>query len=421
MRYHSLKDGAYTLCPACYAAGRFPSSMYAGGFVRMDDEAFKHASGAGAAAWSDQETLLLLEGVEMHDEDWARVAEHVGTRSKEQCILHFLQLPIEDEYLAGEGAALGPLQYAASVGRGAGANANAGSDGQPAQGPGALALPFSQTDNPVMSVVAFLAGAVSPGVAAAAAQRALGELTEDLKRKAEQAKAGKADKAAEAGQNAEMKSGEEVEGTSKEVRQPAEDGSAMQVDAPDGPDAPDATGPPEPPAEASTAPASAPITTNGHTATSSNPAPAVPAADVSRIASLALGSAAAKASVLATHEERRIESLVTRLVSAQMRKLELKMTLFERFEEMLEAEKRQIEVQKQQFYKERLTLQGQLQIVQGAIKRAQEQPGGATGAELKSTVDGVERALNTASAAGVRETGVEAAEAPTDGQVQTLA
>lgn len=417
MRYHSLKDGSYTLCTACYTAGRFPSTMYAGGFVRMDDEAFKHASGDD---WSDQETLLLLEGVEMFDEDWAKVAEHVGSRSKEQCILHFLQLPIEDPYLASEGAALGPLQYAASIGRSV--------DGQP----GANALPFSQTDNPVMSVVAFLASAVSPGVAAAAAQRALGELTEDLKKRAEQAAANKdkADKEAVAegdkdkeggiAQDAEMKvDGEGASGDKPETAEETgkEDGDAMQVDTAEAPAGDVAEAPAAATSEAPAPAVEATPAVNGHTDSAS---PAIPRADVSRIASLALGSAAAKASVLATHEERRIESLVTRLVSAQMRKLELKMTLFERFEEMLEAEKRQIEVQKQQFYKEKLTLQGQLQIVQNAIKRAQEQPGAANG-ELKSTVEGVDRALNTASAAGVRETGVETAEVPTDGQVQTLA
>lgn len=49
--------------------------------------------------WSDQETLLLLEGLELHRDRWADIAEHVGTKSQVQCILHFLQLPIEDEFL----------------------------------------------------------------------------------------------------------------------------------------------------------------------------------------------------------------------------------------------------------------------------------------------------------------------------------
>ena len=38
-------------------------------------------------------------------------------------------------------------------------------------------LPFEQADNPVMSIVAFLAGVVGPGVAAEAAKTAMKELT----------------------------------------------------------------------------------------------------------------------------------------------------------------------------------------------------------------------------------------------------
>ena len=43
--------------------------------------------------------MLLLEGLELHKDRWADIAEHVGTKSQVQCILHFLQLPIEDEFL----------------------------------------------------------------------------------------------------------------------------------------------------------------------------------------------------------------------------------------------------------------------------------------------------------------------------------
>jgi hypothetical protein len=32
--------------------------------------------------WSDQETLLLLEGLELYGDNWAEIAEHVGTRSQ---------------------------------------------------------------------------------------------------------------------------------------------------------------------------------------------------------------------------------------------------------------------------------------------------------------------------------------------------
>lgn len=106
--------------------------------------------------WSDQELLLLLEGLEMHKDDWNKVCEHVGTRTQDECILKFLQLPIEDPYLDPNSshyssASLGPLAF------------------QP--------IPFSNSGNPIMSTVAFLASIVDPRVASAAAKAAIAEFT----------------------------------------------------------------------------------------------------------------------------------------------------------------------------------------------------------------------------------------------------
>ncbi|KAG6815995.1 hypothetical protein H0H87_009601 [Tephrocybe sp. NHM501043] len=151
LRYHSLKDKKYTLCAPCYLDGRFPSSMFSGDFVKLSLSAANPPFG-GPQPWSDEETLRLLEGIEMYDDDWSRIEEHVGSRSAQQCIKHFLELPIEDPYLNAEGD-MGPLRF----GR----------------------IPFEQADNPVMSVVAFLAGVVGPSVAAEAAKTALGDLTKD--------------------------------------------------------------------------------------------------------------------------------------------------------------------------------------------------------------------------------------------------
>lgn len=91
----------------------------------------------------------------MYKDDWNKVSEHVGSRTQDECILHFLRLPIEDPYLENSDASLGPLAY------------------QP--------VPFSQSGNPVMSTVAFLASVVDPRVASAAAKAALGmNLLKDL-------------------------------------------------------------------------------------------------------------------------------------------------------------------------------------------------------------------------------------------------
>nr|NVI75837.1 moira [Cucujiformia] len=129
-----------------------------GGFgLRLDQYARKPAAlrNRGAAQvsrdWTEQETLLLLEGLEMYKDDWNKVCEHVGSRTQDECILHFLRLPIEDPYLEDPeaGGILGPLAY------------------QP--------IPFSKAGNPIMSTVAFLASVVDPRVAAAAAKSAMAE------------------------------------------------------------------------------------------------------------------------------------------------------------------------------------------------------------------------------------------------------
>lgn len=107
--------------------------------------------------------------MELYRDDWNKVAEHVLSRSQDECVLHFLKLPIQDPYL-DENSELGidhmlqshplmlysagPLQY------------------QP--------VPFSQSGNPIMSTVAFLASVVDPRVAAAAAKAALRKSSCDL-------------------------------------------------------------------------------------------------------------------------------------------------------------------------------------------------------------------------------------------------
>merc|ERR1719433_1681609 len=113
--------------------------------------ALKRSTAAFASRdWTEQETLLLLEGLEMFKDDWNKVCEHVGSRTQDECILHFLRLPIEDPYLEQpEHGALGPLAY------------------QP--------IPFSSSGNPIMSTVAFLASVVDPRVASSAAKAAMEE------------------------------------------------------------------------------------------------------------------------------------------------------------------------------------------------------------------------------------------------------
>lgn len=49
--------------------------------------------------WTEQETLLLLEGVEIYGEAWPRVAAHVGSKPSFKCAMRFLQVPPRVWYL----------------------------------------------------------------------------------------------------------------------------------------------------------------------------------------------------------------------------------------------------------------------------------------------------------------------------------
>ena len=46
----------------------------------------------------------------MYKDDWNKVCEHVGSRTQDECILHFLRLPIEDPFLEEETGHLGKMQ-----------------------------------------------------------------------------------------------------------------------------------------------------------------------------------------------------------------------------------------------------------------------------------------------------------------------
>jgi SWI/SNF related-matrix-associated actin-dependent regulator of chromatin subfamily C len=152
LRFHCTKAGQNVdLCTNCYHEARFPANLHSGDFIKLDD---KTGIKKEANDWTDEEILLLLEGIEIYDEDWDQIAAHIGTRSREQCVLKFLQLPIEEPYVD---AATEKAIVASGV------------------------MPFSQADNPVLSVVAFLAGVVDMKVAAKAAGRGVEELKARLK------------------------------------------------------------------------------------------------------------------------------------------------------------------------------------------------------------------------------------------------
>ncbi|KAL0833521.1 hypothetical protein Bca101_085410 [Brassica carinata] len=95
-RYHCPKQADFDLCMECFDSGKFSSDMSSSDFILLEPA---KDPGVGSGKWTDQETLLLLEGLEIFKENWSEIAEHVATKTKAQCMLHFLQMPIEDAFL----------------------------------------------------------------------------------------------------------------------------------------------------------------------------------------------------------------------------------------------------------------------------------------------------------------------------------
>uniref|UniRef100_A0A8C7D227 SWI/SNF related BAF chromatin remodeling complex subunit C1b n=1 Tax=Oncorhynchus kisutch TaxID=8019 RepID=A0A8C7D227_ONCKI len=261
--------------------------------LRTDLYARKHPKSKGASSgrdWTEQETLLLLEALEVYRDDWNKVSEHVGSRTQDECILHFLRLPIEDPYLEDSASSLGPLAY------------------QP--------VPFSQSENPVMSTVAFLASVVDPRVASAAAKAALGTCVCVCVCVREREREYRGEK-------------EEIAGRWREVEQ--DEGRRLaELELVDG--------------------------------------------TVTTAAAAALGAAATKAKHLAAVEERKIKSLVALLVETQMKKLEIKLRHFEELETIMDREKEALEQQRQQLLSERQSFHSeQLKHAEMKILQQREQ------------------------------------------------
>ncbi|KAG2703460.1 hypothetical protein I3760_06G138400 [Carya illinoinensis] len=98
-RYHCQKQADFDLCTDCFNNGKFGYGMSSLDFILMEPA---EVPGVSCGKWTDQETLLLLEALELYKENWNEIAEHVATKTKAQCILHFLQMPIEETFLDGD-------------------------------------------------------------------------------------------------------------------------------------------------------------------------------------------------------------------------------------------------------------------------------------------------------------------------------
>jgi hypothetical protein len=145
MLQHTFWQADYNLCTDCFKNGKYAPGMVARDFTRVEAE-----TEVLDDQWTTKETLSLLEAITCHGDNWNQVAEHVGSKSKKECVERFIQLPFGDRFLSDAGAfqqvsKLEGNTTATSVGEtdavAEGGNASVGSVA--AEGNGALTAPKS--------------------------------------------------------------------------------------------------------------------------------------------------------------------------------------------------------------------------------------------------------------------------------------
>ncbi|ODV58804.1 Rsc8p [Ascoidea rubescens DSM 1968] len=98
IRYHSLRSpNSLILCSTCFNQGFFPQNFFSSDFIKINSNNLKLSN---YDPWDENEIILLLEGIKIYDDDWDKIAKHVSSRNKQQCLEFFIKLPIEDNYLS---------------------------------------------------------------------------------------------------------------------------------------------------------------------------------------------------------------------------------------------------------------------------------------------------------------------------------
>jgi SWI/SNF related-matrix-associated actin-dependent regulator of chromatin subfamily C len=305
------------LCPRCFVEGNFPAGTSSADFTKISNPEYSSVPDS-EEKWTEEETLLLLEGLEEFDEDWNRVADHVSTKTREQCVMKFLQLEIEDKYIEADLPQSDSATPSAKFLR----DLDYLSEGR---------APLHHADNPILSVVSFLAGLAPANVteAAVASGRSVGEMKRILQEKIDKAPTAPSDK------------GKEKEGDKAST--PAVGASDVK---PEGDDAME-------------------VDTNQDLTVATKDA----SSDSNPLVTLPFALSAARSSALASHEERHITRLVSGSVNLQLQKLQLKLAHFSDFEKLLSAERRDLQRRRQQLFMDRLNFQRRVRALEDATKK----------------------------------------------------
>ncbi|XP_058226441.1 SWI/SNF complex subunit SWI3A isoform X1 [Rhododendron vialii] len=339
--YECAKEGSFIICVKCFKNGNYGENKSAGDFKFID---CIQNSGNHEAAWTEAETLLLLESVLKHGDDWDLVAENVKTKTKADCISKLIQLPFGDLMLGsahrngrlwendGNLSVVKQGQVASSESHSEEnvkredqcedvkneSNQNGDAENQVPPLKRKRTTPPSDTGNSLIQQVALLSSTVDPHITASAAEAAVTALCDEYQCTRE---------IFDDDDNEIEELGSSPQNNKKE--------RVLQVDGPEmegNPTESDSQG-------TSTVKNAIPLTFQMRAATAT-----------------ALGAAAARAKLLADQEDREIECLVATIIETQMKKLQRKIKHFDELELIMEKEHTQLEDLKESLIAEHMNV-----------------------------------------------------------------
>ncbi|XP_043707434.1 SWI/SNF complex subunit SWI3C homolog isoform X2 [Telopea speciosissima] len=317
LHYQSQKEADILLCSDCFHDGRFVSGHSSVDFIKVDS--IRDLCDLVGDNWTDQETLLLLEALETYNDNWNEIAEHVGTKSKAQCILHLIRLPMEDGLLENiEVPSKSVSTKVSSRGEDGGQYSNPNCD--PAGLDSESRIPFENSANPLMALVAFLASAVGPRVAAACAHASLAALSKEEHQSVASNNIFQLESSVH-GDSSESACGREGNfhgGLTSSCHQKEES-----------------------------------MAEHGFCGKKDTVSAQLPIGSVKNAAKFGLAAAATKAKLFAEHEEREIQRMAATIINHQLKRLELKLNQFSEVDTLLMKECEQMERTRQRIVAER--------------------------------------------------------------------
>ncbi|KAJ6410454.1 hypothetical protein OIU84_007240 [Salix udensis] len=319
---YDYSKGDYVICQKCFNDGTYGENKSKDDF-KLNDSAENNVS--NAAAWTEEETLHLLESVLRHGDDWDLVAQNVKTKTKLDCISKLIELPFGDLILSSAYGKANSSGQSGSTNNSKPVPAapsehqddtkyedqlheqmNANEENGDIMDDGPLLkrrhiTSISDAGGSLMKQVALISTMVSPDIIAAAAEAAVAALCD------------------ETACPREIFDGEE-DFPSNGFSSPSSHSKSERVDEVDAPEvkqAPTQSGTEEAPAWQNDIPLSLRLRA---------------------AVSTTLGAAAAHAKLLADQEDREVENLMATIVETQMKKLHHKIKHFDDLELIMEKE-----------------------------------------------------------------------------------